>query len=62
MLEYQGVIQEQEELISKITKLSEFINGKNFSTINNDEQDRLKRQRIAMTEYADILEERISNF
>jgi hypothetical protein len=56
------VVQEKADLVDKIDTLVDFINSEGFSEIHDNEQDRLRRQLVAMTEYADILEERISNF
>lgn len=57
------VIDEQFELSEKLVKLSEFIDGSPiFGTLPLEEQDRLVRQARCMTEYSNILLERIAAF
>lgn len=57
------VVTEKSELSEKVDKLRCFI-GDNpiFYTLMGSEQDRLKRQLVAMTEYLSILNERIAAF
>ena len=60
---YQGrVMAEQQELDSKIAKLTEFTNSALFATLEQTECNRLARQLAAMTEYSDILGQRIAAF
>jgi len=57
------VMIEHEELNEKLWKLHEFINGSDtFKELPTEEQDRLKRQLTAMSEYHGILAERIDAF
>jgi hypothetical protein len=59
----QRVVDELSELSKKLVALVSFISrGEIFATLAADEQSRLRRQRDAMQEYADILEERIAAF
>ena len=63
MFDYQlRVVAEREELVEKIGRLSAFVNSDAFGAVDANEQDRLQRQLLCMTEYADILTERVSNF
>jgi len=56
------VISEKTELDEKHTKLLAFLETEEFSKLDADEQDRLRRQSAAMTEYSVVLGERISAF
>lgn len=50
---------EREELHTKLVALGQFIGASAFAQLPQQEQDRLWRQRRAMTEYATVLQERI---
>jgi len=56
------VVNEKTELDEKINKLCVFETTLTFQNLPHDEQDRLRRQRLVMTEYSNILRERITNF
>ena len=56
------VVVEKAELDAKCDKLRTFITGDVFKTLDDDEQNRLTRQLEVMTEYSQILEDRIENF
>lgn len=56
------VIEEKRELDSKLTKLSAFIGGETFKTLDADEQQRMHAQARAMQDYSEILGERIAAF
>ena len=59
----QRVINEKTELDEKRTKLKAFIDGNAiFAGLPNDEKERLVRQHSCMTEYSQILGERIAAF
>ena len=56
----QRMVNEHKELEQRLTKLYEFIdNNPNFDGLEIEEQERLKYQRISMTEYFNILDERL---
>ena len=57
----QRMIEEYKEVEQRLTKLSTFIDfGANFKTLEVEEQERLKRQRVSMDEYIHILDERLA--
>lgn len=56
------VVEESEELLTKIVKLDAFRNGEFFRTLPVDEQERLQLQRSAMMMYCEILQLRINHF
>lgn len=56
------VVQEKQELDDKIAKLQVFVEGELFSTLPDDEQDRLERQVAIMKDYTAVLGERIAAF
>jgi hypothetical protein len=56
------VVEEAKELKTKLDKLGEFIAGDMFVNVVEDEQNRLIRQERIMTEYYDVLTERIDAF
>lgn len=57
------VVAEKKELDEKLEKLSNFIfKGDLFGTLDNKEQDRLRRQYTFMHGYSDVLGERITAF
>ena len=58
----QRVVDEKQELDTKIGALSVFIAGVAFSTIPSDEQDRLTAQYLIMMAYSTILASRIKGF
>lgn len=53
------VVEEKRELDEKREKLTSFIAGEVFGTLNGAEQSRLTRQLAVMTDYSEILRERI---
>lgn len=57
----QRVIDEKEELDTKITNLNTFLTKGGFE-IRTDELNRLIKQLAVMREYSNILKERIENF
>jgi hypothetical protein len=63
MKEYQKrVVEEKTDLDNKLVKLNNFIESDRFEDIDEEEQERLTRQGIAMQDYSLILEERIAAF
>ena len=58
----QRVIEEREQLVSRLDKLTEFLKGDLFKGLPADEQERLARQHRIMGDYAGILAERIVQF
>ncbi len=59
----QRVVDEKTELDDKLTKLKAFIDGNPiFAGLPDDEKERLVRQHSCMTEYSEILGERIAAF
>jgi len=63
MKAYQQRVQdEKDELDTRISKLCSFCLSKAFRYVNLKEQERLIRQVDVMTEYSEILGERISAF
>lgn len=58
----QRVVDERQELETKICALSTFLEGVVFSTLSQDEQDRLIAQVYIMQAYSSILQSRIKNF
>lgn len=58
----QRVIDEKIELDEKLSKLTAFFDTKIFASLPEAEQNRLRRQQFAMTDYSTILGERIANF
>ena len=56
----QRMIAEHKELEQKLTKLSMFMDvSSTFKVLDSSEQDRMKKQRVAMDEYFAVLGERI---
>lgn len=51
--------QERVELCDRLNKLSNFIATEKFTTLAANEQSRMKRQLVAMREYAEVLGERL---
>jgi hypothetical protein len=59
----QRVVDEKTELDEKRTKLKAFIDGNAiFAGLPDDEKERLVRRHSCMTEYSEILGERIAAF
>ena len=58
----QRVVDEQIELLDKLTKLRSFLTIDFFKTLEEDDQKDLKDQEIIMTDYNNILLKRISKF
>lgn len=61
----QRVIQEQEELAEKASKLYNFLSSSNpslFLSLSKEDQHLLKQQYIAMKAYEGILSQRIARF
>jgi len=59
----QRVIQEKKQLDEKIQALVKFIcSSPVFDSLDENEKNKLRDQRDAMTEYSDILGDRISSF
>ena len=62
-LHQQRVVDEKAALDEKVTLLTQFITGNPvFGGLPFAEKGRLKRQRLVMIEYSDILGERIAAF
>lgn len=53
------LVNEHFELTEKIGKLKPFITSENFQKVEPKQQELLKKQVVAMEEYADILQERL---
>ena len=58
----QRVLDEKTELDDKLTKLRQFISSPTFTGLPSEEQVRLIRQAQYMTEYSNVLAERIGAF
>jgi hypothetical protein len=58
----QRVIDEKNELDSKLTALKSFFDNPIFKTLDQQNQDLLSSQETAMEEYSQILAERIALF
>jgi len=56
------VVEEKKELDQKLLRLRKFFEGKNFQLVEPDEQARMRRQEVIMTDYSNILAERINAF
>jgi hypothetical protein len=56
------VVEESDELVEKLNKLSNFIDSKEYDALPNREQDLLFKQHRLMREYADVLAERLRGF
>ncbi len=56
------VVTEKSELDEKREKLTAFIGGEIFQSLDNAEQARLARQAEIMTQYSGVLGERIAAF
>lgn len=53
------MLEEHTDLLEKIGKLSDFMEGEVFESLSHDEQLRLRRQRGHMHDYSVVLHERI---
>jgi hypothetical protein len=63
MLDYQQrVVDEKKELDDKIQRLDEFLAGNTYKTLSEGERQRLARQLAAMSDYSQVLFERIAAF
>ncbi|KKN09121.1 hypothetical protein LCGC14_1049800 [marine sediment metagenome] len=63
MKDYQErVIVEQDALVKNLEALNRFIGGTVFKDLDIREQERMKRQGVAMAQYSDVLAERIVAF
>lgn len=63
MQEFQSrVVSEKAELEEKITKLQAFMSNDGYQSLPNDEQARMARQLSLMTQYSEVLSERIAAF
>ena len=51
--------QEHDQLAERTSKLEAFTGTVNFCTLSADEQNRMKRQLVAMREYLAVLNERL---
>lgn len=58
----QRVVDEKTELDGKLTKLTAFYDTPVFAGLDKEEQNRLTRQGQVMSEYSDILGQRIAAF
>lgn len=56
----QRVVTERDELQTKLTALSKFIDSDIFDTLPSAEQGRLQRQKLIMIDYVAVLNERIA--
>jgi hypothetical protein len=56
------VIEERVALAEKLEKLRTFVGGALFQTVSRDEQRRLTRQTLVMSDYLEILDQRIGAF
>lgn len=56
------VVKEKEDLDNKICSLFRFIGSGTFNGLSDEEKRRLKRQKISMEGYSDVLAERIQTF
>ena len=56
------VIEEKKELDARLVKLSEFLTGKAFQEMTEDDQELLLSQKNHMNCYSDILGKRIARF
>lgn len=58
----QRVIDEKADLDGKRDRLAVFFLGPVFAKLDNAEQERLGKQYLVLTEYSDILSQRIAAF
>ena len=63
MQDYQvRVVTERNELTEKIEKLTAFVEGEKFASVESEEASRLKNQLRVMREYQSILDARLKAF
>lgn len=58
----QRVVAEKLELDDRLNKLNAFFSTVMYKSLPPEEQDRMTRQSVAMTDYSDVLGERIAAF
>ena len=58
----QRVVDEKDELDEKLYALESFIDSPKFLELDRGERQRLARQAVLMTQYSDVLGERIEAF
>ena len=58
----QRVVDERNELHERIVKLRDFFDNPLFTSVEDEEKRRLRRQVVFMEEYRAVLDERISHF
>lgn len=58
----QRVVEEHQDLCGKLDRLSSFQDTETFAALPDEEKDRLKRQKLHMFNYRDVLAERIATF
>lgn len=56
------VVEEKQELDSRLEKLQLFVASTRFDGVPNSEQERMKRQLRIMKDYSQVLSERIDAF
>ena len=56
------VVEEKKELDDKVEKLAAFLQTDMFGNLPDEEQARMTRQKEAMSEYSNVLGERIAAF
>lgn len=61
-LHQQRVVMEKDELDAKLVKLNAFFATETYNALPVEEQGRLVRQSVAMTDYSNTLGERIAAF
>jgi hypothetical protein len=63
MQDYQlQVVAERKELSERLDKMERFLLGNAYLNLPGAEQNRLVRQTLIMSDYRDVLDERIANF
>jgi uncharacterized protein YydD (DUF2326 family) len=58
----QRVVEEVRELRGKLDKLNQFVQTEMFNQLPDAEKARMLKQRSLMSDYADVLDERIAAF
>ena len=58
----QRVVEERDDLLTKMRKLSDFMGGQIFSNLPYEDRKLLQIQHHAMTAYAEVLSTRIGRF
>jgi hypothetical protein len=56
------VLEERTQLNDRLLKLDSFLYTEKFNCLSMDDQDLLVQQQRIMTEYLDVLDQRIANF